>query len=470
MKEKNKYFQLGVMIFSIVAAAILLFFLIFYLPRIFDFIKKVIKILMPINIGIVVAYLLNPIVDFLDGWTAELLSHTKLQTRTCKKIAKGFAIGLSLVLFISIIVALLYMVVPEVGESLFTLVNNISDYGKTLYNYISRLFEGNQEVQAEVQTILNNAIDSAINWIRNDMLGEVNKLMSTVSVGIYGVFKTLLNVFLGLCVAVFLLVSKHSFIGGMKKMLYATFKKEKVNVILAVAREADSIFGGFISGKLIDSLIIGILCFIGCSIMKMPYIALISVVIGVTNIVPIFGPWVGAIPCSLLVLIIDPGKALIFIIFIILLQQFDGNILGPNILGDSTGLSAFWVVVAITLGGGLFKVTGMILGVPTFAVFYFLVKTYVEFKLKERNMPIQTISYTKIKRIDPETLNSEYINTGVSKRERRKNNVFADDVTREIALAANFAKAEKEKREKDADDALDELLTEGTKQEQNGNN
>jgi hypothetical protein len=180
--------------------------------------------------------------------------------------------------------------------------------------------------------------------------------------------------------------------------------------------------------------------------MKMPYLVLISVVIGVTNIVPIFGPWVGAIPCSLLVLIIDPGKALIFVIFVVALQQFDGNILGPNILGDSTGLSALWVVFAITLGGGLFKVPGMILGVPTFAVIYFLVKTYVEFKLKENNMPIQTISYTKIKRIDPDTLNSEYLTSNLSKKERRKQNVFADDVSREIAIAARLSRAEKGKK------------------------
>ncbi len=461
MKDNKRYVQLGLMIFSVVAAAIVLFFVVYSLPAIIGFIGKLIKILMPVIIGIVIAYLLNPIVSVVNGWLGELLSHTELKVKTRKKIAKGVAIGVSLTVFIAIIVALLYMVVPEVGESVLMLVNNISNYGETLYTYISKLFEGNPDVQEGVQAFLNEGIASAIEWVRTDLLGQVQKLMSTLSVGIYGVFKTLLNIILGLCVAVYLLVSKHKFIGGMKKLLYASFKKETVNVLLAVGREADSIFGGFISGKLIDSLIIGILCFIGCSIMKMPYLALISVVIGVTNIVPIFGPWVGAIPCSLLVLIVDPGKALIFIIFIILLQQFDGNILGPNILGDSTGLSAFWVVVAITLGGGLFSVPGMILGVPTFAVIYFLIKTYVEFKLKEYNMPIQTISYTKIKRIDPDTLNAEYINTGVSKRERRKQNVFEEDVSREIAIAAQFSKSEKERRTLENDMLFDEIRREG---------
>ncbi len=449
------------MIFGIVAGAIVLFFVVYSLPKIIQFIKDVIKILAPVNIGIVIAYLINPIVDFLNARLTKLLQHTKLQLRTRKKLAKGLAIGLALTVFIAIIVALLYMVIPEVWESLMTLVNNLQGYGETFYNYVSGLFEGNEEIQGEVQGILNNSIDSAVKWLRNDLLGEVQKIMSTLTVGIYGVFKTAINVILGLCVAVYLLVSKDRFIGGAKKLLYAVFKKETVNVVLAVGREADSIFGGFISGKLVDSLIIGVLCFIGCSIMKMPYLALISVVIGVTNIVPIFGPWVGAVPCSLLILIIDPGRALIFMIFIIALQQFDGNILGPNILGDSTGLSAFWVVVSITLGGGLFKVPGMILGVPTFAVIYFLVKTFVEFKLKENNMPIQTSSYTMIKRMDPETMNSEYIIPGISKREQRKKNIFEDDVSREVAIAARMSRVERDKKGKQQEELLDSVLKEG---------
>ena len=446
MKEKNKYVQLGLMIFGIVAGAILLFFFVFYIKDIVAFIKKVIGILAPLNIGIAIAYLINPIVALFNGALLKLLAHTKLQMKTRKKIAKGVSIATALMVLIALVVALLYTVIPEVTDSLTALVNNLQGYATSFYGFATDLFEFNPDIQAEVEKTLNGSLESFTNWIRTDILGQAKDLLLSLSNGIVGAFKIIINIILGLCVAVYLLVSKNRFIGGFKKLLYATFKKETVNVILAVGREADSIFGGFISGKLLDSLIIGILCFIGCSIMKMPYLVLISVVIGVTNIVPIFGPWVGAIPCSLLVLIIDPGKALIFVIFVVALQQFDGNILGPNILGDSTGLSALWVVFAITLGGGLFKVPGMILGVPTFAVIYFLVKTYVEFKLKENNMPIQTISYTKIKRIDPDTLNSEYLTSNLSKKERRKQNVFADDVSREIAIAARLARAEKGKK------------------------
>lgn len=453
MKEKNKYLKTGLTVFLVGTALIAVFFVIFSLPAIIAFLRNLIHILMPVNIGIVVAYLLNPIVVFLNGAIGELISHTKLHVKIRKKIAKGVAIGVSLAVFLAIIIALLAMVVPEVFSSIKQLIRNGQDYGTKLYNIIPNIFDGNEKIQEEIRKVLDNVIDSFISWLSNDLLSQYDKLMSTLSSGLVGAFKGAINIILGLCVAVYLLVSKHKFIGGMKKLLYASFKKETVNVILAVGREADSVFGGFISGKLIDSLIIGILCFIGCSIMNMPYLALIAVVIGVTNIVPIFGPWVGAIPCSLLVLIVNPEKALIFVIFIILLQQFDGNILGPNILGDSTGLSAFWVVVAITVGGGLFSVPGMILGVPTFAVIYFLIKTFTEFKLKERNMPIQTVSYTKIKRIDPETLNSEFINTGLSKRERRKQNIFEEDVSREIAIAARISRTEKERKEREAGEA-----------------
>ncbi len=472
MKDNKNRIQTGIMMFFVIAAAIAFFFLIYSLPSIIGFVKRVIKILMPVNIGIFVAYILNPIVTFLNGGLGELLAHTKLQVKTRKKLAKGLSIGIALVLLLAVVVTLLSMVIPEVISSMFTLIGNIQNYGVSFYDYISNLFAGNESVQKQVQEILTSGINSAISWVKNDLLGQINMLMSKLSSGLVGAFKIVINIVLGLCVAVYLLISKHKFIGGMKKLLYASFKKETVNVILAVARQTDSIFGGFISGKLIDSLIIGVLCFIGCSIMDTPYVALISVVIGVTNVVPIFGPWVGAIPCSLLVLVVNPDKALIFVIFIILLQQFDGNILGPNILGDSTGLSAFWVVVAITLGGGLFSVPGMILGVPTFAVLYFLVKTFVEFKLKERNMPIQTVSYTKIKRIDPETLNSEFINTGLSKRERRKQNIFEDDVSREIAIAARISKEERELKGADSENAIKVFmknLKEGTKPEENGN-
>ena len=171
---------------------------------------------------------------------------------------------------------------------------------------------------------------------------------------------------------------------------------------MKVVRKSHSIFSGFISGKLIDSLIIGVLCFVGMTIMKMPYIPLVSVIVGVTNVIPFFGPYLGAIPSILLILLVSPGKGIMFLIFIIILQQLDGNIIGPKILGSSTGLSAFWVIFAILIGSGLFGIIGMIAGVPVFAVIYYLVKTWMEYSLRKKKLPTETEEYEKLDYIEPE--------------------------------------------------------------------
>lgn len=447
MKEKdNKYIKTGLMIFTVITAAILVFFFLFKITTIMQFLGKVIKILSPVIIGIVLAYLLNPIVNGIEIAFMGLFSHFKMSMRTRKKLSKGIAITISMIVFIALVAVLLWFVIPELYDSILKLADNLKNYINVIYDYINRLFERTPEIQEKVDDILNSMTSSISNWFNVELLGGVQAIFEKAYSGIVGVLKSLINIFLGLCVAVYLLASKNSFLGQIKKLLYSKFKKENVNLILAVSRQVDSIFGGFISGKLLDSLIIGILCFVGVSIFGMPYPILLSVVIGVTNIIPIFGPWIGAIPCFLLVLIARPEQAIVFGIFILVLQQFDGNILGPNILGDSTGLSAFWVVVAITLGGGLFGVVGMILGVPTFATIYFLIKTYTEFRLKQKNMPVQSVSYTRIKRINPENNSAEFVDSSVSKRERRKLGINEAEVSSEIEIAARISRQNRAER------------------------
>ena len=227
--------------------------------------------------------------------------------------------------------------------------------------------------------------------------------MSKLTVGISWVFSLVSNIVISLIVSVYLLVSKKRFLGQLKKLLYVFLKPDTANAALSIFRQINKIFGGFISGKIIDSLIIGVLCFIGVSILKMPYPLLISVIVGVTNVIPFFGPYIGAIPSAFLVLLIDPGKCLIFLIFILALQQLDGNVIGPAILGDSTGVSPFWIIVSILVGGGLFGFIGMLLGVPTFAVIYYLVKTFSEYYLRKKDLPTDSMLYCKLEKIDPDT-------------------------------------------------------------------
>ena len=202
----------------------------------------------------------------------------------------------------------------------------------------------------------------------------MNVLMTNITTGAINVLSEVFNFLVGCIVSVYMLFGKETFAAQIKKMLYAGMQVERANMVLHITRKSNEIFGGFIIGKIIDSAIIGVLCFIGITILDMPYILLVSVIVGVTNVIPFFGPYIGAIPSTILIALADPLKGLYFLIFIIALQQLDGNVIGPKILGNSTGLSAFWVVFSILLGGGLFGFIGMIIGVPTFAVIYYIWK------------------------------------------------------------------------------------------------
>ena len=239
-------------------------------------------------------------------------------------------------------------------------------------------------------------------WVNTDLLGWMNTLVTGFTTYVIGFFSSLMNWVLGLIVAIYALAERESFDGQAKKMVYAFLPVENANVVIAIARKTNQVFSGFISGKLIDSLIIGVLCFVGLSVLRMPYTLLISVIVGVTNVIPFFGPYVGAVPSAFLILLVNPIQCLYFIIFILVLQQIDGNIIGPKILGDSTGLSAFWVIFSILLFGGLFGFVGMVIGVPTFAVIYYLIKSGVEYLLWKKGLPVETQEFSGLYQVDEE--------------------------------------------------------------------
>ncbi len=224
-----------------------------------------------------------------------------------------------------------------------------------------------------------------------DMLGELVPylldLTKNITIG-------LKNALLGLIISVYMLFSKEKFFAQTKKVLYALLPKQYVDRTIDLTRSSHKTFSGFINGKIIDSLIIGILCYFGMRIFNMPYAALISVIVGVTNVIPYFGPFIGAIPSALIILIDKPITALWFSLFILVLQQFDGNILGPKILGDTTGLSSFWVIFSIIIGGGLFGVVGMFnVGVPRYCAIYSLVRAFIEQRLRKKDLPCSTDYY-----------------------------------------------------------------------------
>ena len=319
--------------------------------------------------------------------------------------------------FILIIAILVAMILPSITESIFSMIKTLPQEVDNLMDWINKLLDDD----TEIATILNEAIlrgsEFFENWFKNTFLPQTERYIASITSGVFAGVKLIINCFVGFIISVYVLTSKEKFAGQAKKITYALFKPGNANVIIDTVRKSHEIFGGFISGKLLDSLIIGILSYICLSVMKMPYTLLVSVIVGVTNIIPFFGPFIGAIPSFLIIVLQDPIQGLYFLIFILVLQQVDGNIIGPKILGDSTGLSSFWVVFAITFFGGVWGFPGMLIGVPLTAVCYYVASRLLTYRLHKKGIPEDTESYVKLQKIDKKTNKPVY----------EKNDVFFDN-------------------------------------------
>ena len=353
-----------VRIFVVIAACIVFYFALLRMTNISEVFGEIYQVLKPIIYGLVIAYLLNPIVKLVDTHFEPWIKKKFPRIKNAGGISRGAGILLAIVVMFALIVALCNMMIPELYRS-------IRDMILTVPSQLNRF----------------------IGKMRTDLLNQVNVLMSNLTVGVINVVKELCYVLIGVIVSVYVLFSKEKFASQCKKLVYAIMRPSRANMVLHLTIKSNEIFGGFIIGKIIDSAIIGVLCFVGLSILDMPYTMLVSVIVGVTNVIPFFGPYIGAIPSAVLILLSDPKMGIYFIIFVFLLQQLDGNIIGPKILGDSTGLSAFWVVFSILFGGGMFGFVGMILGVPTFAVIYYIVKMLVNHQLENHTLPTDTGAY-----------------------------------------------------------------------------
>lgn len=393
MRNKNfklKYFYIGLTAFLTVAACVVFFFLIYRLPGIFSALGKILSVMQPVIIGLIIAYLVNPIANSINGGLLKLSKkYFNKNPEITHKISKAVSVFGALAVFIIILVLIIYMIVPQFIDSISSMIKVLPGQLDAFIKEISAEFERNKDLQ----NLINAVYEYEKEWLQNDLTGYVNSFASYFASGVWSVVSFLKNFAVGLIFALYILFNKALLMRQFRKLLYACINNTVVEHIFRTGNKAHRIFSGFIYGKLLDSFIIGVLCFIGISILKIPYTMLVAVVIGVTNIIPVFGPYLGGIPCAALILLTDPIKGLYFIIFIILLQALDGNFIGPKILGNSTGLSAFWVVFAIVVGGGLFGVLGMIIGVPLFAVLYYLITTFVNFRLKRKNLPCNSDYY-----------------------------------------------------------------------------
>lgn len=306
-------------------------------------------------------------------------------------------------LFYFAIHLLISMLVSQIVPSIQNIVSNFDTYMTNFTAWMNQLLADNSEIKDYAINLINRYSEELERFLNETVLTKSSELIKTVSLSVLGIFKTLWNFIIGFVISIYILGSKEKFAVQAKKLLYACYQPDSANVIINNFRFAHNTFIGFISGKILDSLIIGLLCLIGTTMLRTPYAALISVIIGVTNIIPFFGPFLGAIPSAVLILVVDPMHPLncvYFIIFILILQQVDGNLIGPKILGDSTGLSGFWVIFSITLFGGMFNVLGMIVGVPIFAIIYAAVRSYVNSALIKKKMPIKSAVYESIECVD----------------------------------------------------------------------
>ena len=361
---------------------------------------KIAHILAPVIYGAVFAYLLNPVYNRVQAVVMKLTKDI-IPDETGRKRLGGFLGTLaSLCLLIAVVVGLISMLIPQLISSIRGVMETLPSSINNLEIWLEKVLADNPDLEQQVMQHYGAAADYLQNWLTNVVVPNIYRIIGSVSSGVVLVVQAVFDILIGLIVMVYLLNMKEKLLAQAKMIIYGVFPLKIANKVIEEGRYVHQVFGGFIIGKLLDSLIIGLICFVLLGFANMPYVLLVSVIVGVTNVIPFFGPFIGAIPSAFLILLSDPMKCLYFLIFVLLLQQFDGNILGPKILGDSTGLSSFWVLFSILLFGGLMGFVGMIIGVPTFAVIYRLVTEFTTWRLGKKVLSGNIDEYGSLNYID----------------------------------------------------------------------
>lgn len=391
----KKILQAGTMAIIVLCTCMIFYYILFNSEGLLNAISWFVRVLLPILSGLFIAFILNPLLVFFEHKIVRPICNNYLSKN--KKIKNSTIRNSSLLLtyltFIAALYAVFYMVVPQIISSLQSIISKLPMYTDTFTNFLNNLFLK----YPDIGEILKKPWESIQGWFITDAIPKIQKFITNTStnivLGAISVLKSFLNVVIGLIISVYVLKSKELFGAQSKKVLYAITSTSRANTIINNARFSYRMFSGFLGGKIIDSIIIGILTFFILVLFKIPYPFFISFIIGLTNVIPFFGPFLGAIPSALLIIVIDPIKCLTFILIIIVVQQLDGNVIGPKILGDTTGLSSFWVIFAITIFGSMMGIFGMFVGVPIFAVIYAAIKTFVNDRLARKHLPVNTSYY-----------------------------------------------------------------------------
>ncbi|MBP3199734.1 MAG: AI-2E family transporter, partial [Butyrivibrio sp.] len=406
MKNRPNQNQItwGITIFCSAVAILLAYYLLFNGKIVMNTINQMLDSISGVIMGIVLAYILIPL---LDGFEKNLLiplykrlgydvSFSKTADRKKRKQMRGIAVLLTIALFVYLVYMLLNIIIPQLLSSIREIINNLPEYVRKIDEYSNSLLENNPDLQELIDSQLDSYYATLSVFITRNIkpyLPEWQTVLKVASKSVMSGVSVIINIVVGLIVAIYVLNSKERFTTRGKKMAYSFFREDVASELISAFRFTHRTFESFIGGKIIDSIIIGIISYIGCKILKIEYPVLISVIVGVTNVIPFFGPYIGGAAGALLLILIDPIQALIFIIFVIVLQQFDGNILGPFILGGSTGLSSFWVIFSIMFFGGMWGIVGWLIGVPIFAVFYAFVSRITNHYLRKKDLSTDTSDY-----------------------------------------------------------------------------
>lgn len=429
-KFTNKYMKWGLTALIVLILAICFICLIFKGQTIRAGFDVILRVIMPVIDGLIIAFIATPVMNWIEEKLLFPLCR-KLNINAEKpKIKKKLRAGSVLLtfLFIGLVVYSFFsIVIPELAMSIQSIVTRFPTYINNLIDLTEKLLADNPDVEAYIEGLLDTYSKDLDNFLDKSVMPTINTFILSASKGVIGMLKSLYNLVIGLIISLYILSGKEKFASQAKKICYALFDRSAANQIISACRFTNKTFIGFLGGKIVDSAIIGVLCFFGTSVLKIPYAVLISVIVGVTNIIPFFGPYIGAIPSALLVLMINPGKCIPFILFILALQQLDGNVIGPKILGESTGLSGFWVIFSITFFGGLWGVAGMVVGVPLFAVLYAGISYMINRFLDKKALSTNTLDYEKLDYIDEK---KEYIPMG--KAELLNNSQIIEEENSEI--------------------------------------
>ncbi len=414
----------------------------------------------PVLIGCAIAFLLNPILNFFKSLFIDMNSKIfkKMTPDKIYKLSNVFALVATIIVFAALITSFFLIIIPALRDSIVKLYDSMPQYIEVVSDWARKILKDNPSLSDFIVSYMANLQQNIVKIIQERVIPNVDTIISTVTEGIVGGVSAILEVIIGIFTSFYILASKDTLGAQCKKLIYSIFKKEKGNVIMEALGYVNQVFGGFINGKIIDSMIIGIICAIFCNIVGMPYTALVSVVVGVTNIIPVFGPFIGAIPSALIILVDDPMMCFVFVIFIIILQQIDGNIIGPLILGDSTGLSGFWVLFAIIIGGRLFGIGGMVIGVPVFACIYALLAHFIKKRMNKIGMVNDTEYYVTLRKFDEDgnpVRRNKHKTESSSRHKNRRMEEFTmkqrEKILNKMEHANEFAHAEFDRDEYDID-------------------